>query len=64
MLRSQITSLQTALAEAREENAERKEHEAEWASQFQVGSAVLFLYTLSTYKNNQDKQLLLYIDPE
>ena len=36
-LRSQITTLQTALAQAREEFAARKAHEAEVTSQFQVG---------------------------
>ena len=36
-LRSQITSLQAALAEATEEIAARTEHEAKLTSQFQVG---------------------------
>ena len=36
-LRSQNSNLQTALAEAREENGARTEHEAKLTSQFQVG---------------------------
>ena len=35
-LRSQITTLQAALEEAKEENAARKEHETILTSQFQV----------------------------
>ena len=35
-LRSQILTLQTALVEAREENAARIEHETKLTSQFQV----------------------------
>ena len=36
-LREQITALQLALQEAREENSARTEHEAKLTSQFQVG---------------------------
>ena len=35
-LKSQITTLQAALEEAREENAARKEHEEKRTSQYQV----------------------------
>ena len=42
-LRSQIATLHTALAEAREENAARVEHEARLTSHFQVGPLLLFV---------------------
>ena len=41
VLKSQITSLEAALAAAREEIASRTEHEAKLMSQFQVGPLLI-----------------------